>query len=55
MASTNTLSGNEPAKDLIFVHTVQLKPMIKAHFPGRKDISLVAFASVHYGKPIRRS
>ena len=33
--SPSTPSTNEPAKDLILVHTVQLKPMIKAHFSGR--------------------
>ena len=32
MASGSTPSTNEPAKDLILVHTVQLKPMIKAQF-----------------------
>ena len=35
MASTSTPSANEPAKDLILVHTVQLKPMIKAQISGR--------------------
>ena len=35
MASTSTPSANEPAKDHILVNTVQLKPMIKAHFSGR--------------------
>ena len=29
MASASTPSANEPAKDFILVHTVQLKPMIK--------------------------
>ena len=29
-ASASAPSANEPAKDLILVHTVQLKPMIKA-------------------------
>ena len=29
MASASTPSANEPAKDLILVHTVQLKPIIK--------------------------
>ena len=28
-------SANEPAKDIILVHTVQLKPMIKAQISGR--------------------
>ena len=35
MESASTPSANEPAKDLILVHTVQLKPMTKAHFSGR--------------------
>ena len=50
MASASTPSANEPAKDLILVHTVQLKPMIKAHISGRmvsSGISDVAFTSVY--------
>ena len=50
MASASTPSANEPAKDLILVHTVQLRPMIKAHFSGRmvsSGISDVALASVY--------
>ena len=35
MASPRTPSANEPAKDLILVHTVQLKPKIKAQISGR--------------------
>ena len=36
MVSASTPSANnELAKDLILVRTVQLKPMIKAHFCGR--------------------
>ena len=53
MASASTPSANEPAKDLILVHTVQLKPMIKAHFSGRmvsSGISDVVFASVYSEK-----
>ena len=53
MASANTPSANEPAKDLILVHTVQLKPMIKAHFSGRmvsSGINDVVFASVYSEK-----
>ena len=53
MVSASTTSANEPAKDLILVHTVQLKPMIKAHFSGRmvsSGISDVAFASVQSKK-----
>ena len=45
MVSASTPSANEPAKDLILVHTVQLKPMIKAH-----GISDLAIASVHSEK-----
>ena len=55
MASTSTPSANEPAKDLILVHTVQLKPMIKAHFSGRmvsSGISDVLFASVYSEKTV---
>ena len=53
MASASTPSANEPAKDLILVHTVQLKPMIKAQISGRmvsSGISDLAFASVHSEK-----
>ena len=49
--SASTPAANEPAKDLILVHTVQLKPMIKAHFSGRTvKIDDVVFTSVHYEK-----
>ena len=53
MASASTPSAMEPAKDLILVHTVQLKPMIKAHSLGRmvsSGISDVVIASVHSEK-----
>ena len=53
MASASTPSANEPAKDLILVHTVQLKPNDKSTFLGRmvsSSISDVAFASVHSKK-----
>ena len=49
MVSASIPSDNEPAKDLILVHIVQLKPMIKAHFSGRmvsSGISDVAFALI---------
>ena len=49
----STPSANEPAKDLILVHTVQLKPMIKAQISGRilsSGISDVVIASVHSEK-----
>ena len=55
MASASTPSANELANDLILVHTVQLKPMIKAQISGRmvsSGISDVAFASVHSEKPV---
>ena len=35
MASASTPSANESAKDLILVHTVQLKQIIKAQISGR--------------------
>ena len=38
MASTSIPSANKPAKDLILVHTVHLKPMIKAHFSEKNCI-----------------
>ena len=53
MASASTPSANESAKDLILVHTVQLQPIIKAHFSGRmvsSGISDVVIASVHSEK-----
>ena len=53
MVSTSTPSANELAKDLILVHTVQLKPMIKAQISGRmvsSAIGDVAFASVYSEK-----
>ena len=51
--SASTPSPNEPAKDIILVHTVQLKPMIKAQFSGRivsRGISVVVITSVHFEK-----
>ena len=53
MASASTQSANELAKDLILVHTVQLKPMIKAQISGRMAsicISDVVTASVNSEK-----
>ena len=52
MASASTSSVNEPAKDLILVHTVKLKPMIKPHLRknGIRGKSDVAFASVYSEK-----
>ena len=53
MASASTPSANEPAVDVILVHTVQLKPMIKAQISGRmvfSGISDAAFASVYSEK-----
>ena len=53
MASPSTPLPNEPAKDIILVHAVQLKPMIKEHFSGRmisSGISDVGFTSVHSEK-----
>ena len=53
MASASTPSANEPVKDLIFVHTVQLKQIIKAQISRRiisSGISDVAFTSVQSEK-----
>ena len=53
MASASTPSTNEPAKDLILVHTVQLKPTIKVQISGRivsSGISDIAIASVLFEK-----
>ena len=53
MVSASTPSANEPAKNLILVHTVELKPMTKAQISGRmvsSGISDVAFASVNSEK-----
>ena len=53
MESASTPSANEPAKDLILVHTVQAKTNDKAHFSGKmvsSGISDVAFASVYSEK-----
>ena len=53
MASASTPSANEPAKDIILVHTGHLKPIIKVHFSGRmiySGISDVAIASVNSEK-----
>ena len=53
MASASATSAEQPAKDLILVHTVQLNPIIKALFSGTVvsgGISDVAIASVHSEK-----
>ena len=53
MASASTQSANEQAKDVILVHTVQLKPMIKAQISRRmisSGISDAAIASVQSKK-----
>ena len=53
MASASTPSANEQAKDVVLVHTVQLKPMIKAQISGRmisSGISDVAIVSVYFEK-----
>ena len=53
MDSAGTPYANEPVKDLILVHTVQLKPMIKVQISGRmvsSGISDVVFASMHSEK-----
>ena len=52
MASASIPSANEPAKGLILVHTLQLKPIIKSQISGRmvpSGVSNVAFVSIHSG------
>ena len=51
MASASTPSANEPAKDFILVHRVELKPIIKSQILGRMvSSSNVSFTSVHSEK-----
>ena len=53
MVSASTPSANEPRKDLILVHTIQLKPTIKAQIAGRMasiGISDIVTASVYSEK-----
>ena len=53
MASASTPPANEQTKDVVLVHTVQLKPMIKAQISGRmiySGISDIAIASVYSEK-----
>ena len=54
MESASTPSANEPAKYLILVHAVQLKPMPKAQTSGRmvyySVISDEAFDSINLEK-----
>ena len=53
MASASTSLANEQAKDVVLVHTVQLKPMIRAQISGRilySGISDVAITSVYSEK-----
>ena len=53
MALASTPSAYKPANDLILVHMVQLKPMIKAQISGRMEssgISDVVTTSVYSDK-----
>ena len=53
IASASTPSANDQAKDIVLVHTSQLKPMIKAQISGRmisSGIHDVAIASVYSEK-----
>ena len=53
MAAASTSSANEQTKDLSLVHTVELKPIIKAQISGRmisSGISDVEIASVYSEK-----
>ena len=50
MASANTQSANEPSRTSFLVHTVELKPTIKAQISGRMasiGISDVVTTSVY--------
>ena len=58
MVSASTPSTNELSKDLILVHTIQLKQIIKTQISGRmisSGINYVVIASVTWRKPVRRS
>ena len=44
MASASTPSANEPAKDLVLVHTVQLISLIKANFSERMVSSSLTYS-----------
>ena len=53
MASASTPSVNEPAKASFLVHTVKLKPIIKAQISGKlltRGLSDVAIISVYFEK-----
>ena len=53
MVSASTPSTNELSKDLILVHTIQLKQIIKTQISGRmisSGINYVVIASVHLEK-----
>ena len=55
MASTSTISANEKSKDVLLVHTVHLKPMIKVQNPGRmisSGISDVAITTEYSEKTL---
>ena len=41
MVLASTPSANEPTKDLILFHTVQLKPLTKAHFLGGMNLPVL--------------
>ena len=53
MASASTPSATKQAEDINLVHSVQLKPIIKAQISGRmisSGINYVAIASVYFEK-----
>ena len=58
MASASTPLANEKAKDLTLLHTVQLKPIIKAQISGMISsgtyISDVAIISVHFETRLKK-
>ena len=46
MVSASTPSANEQAKDIVLVHTVQLKSMIKAQISGRMISSVISYVAI---------
>ena len=46
MVSASTSSANDQAKDVVLVHTVQLKPMIKSQISGRMISSFISGAAI---------
>ena len=52
MAPASTPSVNELAKDLILVHTIQLKPIIKAQISGKSVTGGISDVQYTPRKPV---